>query len=75
MNDGWHGFGMGFGGWLVPLLVIGVIIYFMRENGKNRKQPSHSSAQEILDKRYANGGLSKEEYEEKSKHIRAQAEA
>ena len=72
MNYGWHGYGMGFGGWLIPLLVIGLIVYFVRDNKKETKL---SSAQEILDKRYANGGLSKEEYAEKSKHIQEQAQA
>lgn len=55
---------MGFG-WLVPLLIIGIIFYFLQDKKKDKK----SSAQDILDKRYANGDISKEEYEEKSRHL------
>jgi len=62
-----HGWGMGFG-WLFPLLFIGIIIYIF-QNKTNRKE-NKSSAQEILDKRYANGGINKKEYEEKSKDLR-----
>jgi len=71
MNEEWHGFGMGFGGWIIPLLIIVFIIYFLSDRVNSSKP---SSAQDILDKRYANGGLSKEEYEEKSKHIKEHAE-
>ena len=64
-----HGWGMGFG-WLVPLLIIGILFYlFQNRNTSNSK----SEAQEILDKRYASGGISKEEYEEKSRLLRENA--
>ncbi|PHS33720.1 MAG: electron transporter RnfE [Sulfurovum sp.] len=59
MNYFNHGWGMGFG-WLIPLLIIAVIFYGFQKKKK-------SSAQDILDKRFANGDLSIEEYEEKSK--------
>ncbi len=65
-----NGFGMGFGGWLIPLVVIGVFFYWLKDNNK---KPERSGAQDILDKRYANGGIEKEEYEEKSRHLREQA--
>jgi putative membrane protein len=55
---------MGFG-WLVPLLIV-VILLYVRQNKKKEK----SSAQEILDKRYANGGIDNKEYKEKSAHLR-----
>ena len=58
-----HNWGMGFG-WLTTLLLIGIIFYFLKGKKKER-----SDAQGILDKRYANGGISKEEYQEKSKHL------
>jgi len=66
MNYFNHGWGMGFG-WLIPLLIIAVIFYALQD-----KKREKSSAQEILDKRYASGGISKEEYEEKSSTLRAQ---
>ncbi|BAF71758.1 SHOCT domain-containing protein [Sulfurovum sp. NBC37-1] len=64
-----HGWGMGFG-WLVPLLIIGILFYLFQDKTKNK---SRSEAQGILDKRYASGGISKEEYEEKSKLLRENA--
>ncbi|MCF6244035.1 MAG: hypothetical protein L3J43_03245 [Sulfurovum sp.] len=64
MNTFNHGWGMGFG-WLIPLLIIAVIFYALQNNKKEK-----SSAQDILDKRYASGGISKEEYEEKSRLLR-----
>jgi putative membrane protein len=61
MNTFTHGWGMGFG-WLIPLLVLAIIFYLLQDKKKEK-----SSAQDILDKRYASGGISKEEYEEKSR--------
>ena len=61
MNTFTHGWGMGFG-WLIPLLILAVIFYLLQDKKKEK-----SSAQDILDKRYASGGISKEEYEEKSR--------
>ncbi|SFZ97591.1 hypothetical protein MNB_SV-5-555 [hydrothermal vent metagenome] len=66
MNTFNHGWGMGFG-WLIPLLIIAVIFYTLQDKKKEK-----SSAQEILDKRYASGGISKEEFEEKSTALKAQ---
>jgi putative membrane protein len=70
MNNGWH-FGMGFGGWIIPLLILALLYYFFKENSK---KGSHSAAQDILDRRYANGGIDEKEYQEKSKQIREQTE-
>jgi putative membrane protein len=61
MNTFTHGWGMGFG-WIIPLLVLAIIFYLLQDKKKEK-----SSAQDILDKRYASGGISKEEYEEKSR--------
>ncbi len=59
-----HSWGMMGFGWLVPLLIISVIFYLFQERKKDSL-----SAQDILDKRYANSEISKEEYEEKTKQI------
>jgi len=67
MNTFTHGWGMGFG-WLIPLLIIGLLFYLLQGKNKNI-----SEAQDILDKRYASGGIDKEEYEEKSVHLKKQA--
>lgn len=66
MNYFNHGWGMGFG-WLMPLLIIGLLFYVLQNKKKEK-----SSAQDILDKRYANGGIDQKEYEEKSAHLREQ---
>ncbi len=66
MNTFNHGWGMGFG-WLIPLLLAAILFYILQDKKKEK-----SSAQDILDKRYANGGISKEEYEEKSSALKAQ---
>lgn len=64
-----YGFGHGWTmilGWLIPILIIGSLFYLFQ--GKTKK--TKSEAQELLDKRYANGGISEEEYKEKSRHLR-----
>jgi putative membrane protein len=68
MNEFGHSWGMMGFGWLIPLLIIGIVFYLFQDRKKHR-----SDAQDILDKRYASGGISKEEYEEKSKHLRKNA--
>jgi len=55
---------MGFG-WLVPLLIVAILLYVRQDKKKGK-----SSAQEILDKRYANGGIDDKEYKEKSTYLR-----
>ncbi len=59
-----HGWGMGFGMWFIPLLLIIILIYFLKDNTKG--EGKDSSAQDILDKRYASGEIDTEEYKEKS---------
>jgi len=61
MNDygAMGGFGMGFG-WIIPLLFIVIFVYFI-----NNLLKGDSSAKEILDKRYAEGEISQEEYKAK----------
>jgi len=59
-----HGWGMGFGMWFTFILFGIIIFYFLKETNKGDKRDS--SAQDILDKRYANGEIDKQEYEEKS---------
>lgn len=66
MNYFNHGWGMGFG-WLMPILIIAIIFYLLQDKKKEK-----SDAQDILDKRYANGVIDKEEYEEKSRLIKEQ---
>jgi len=59
------GFGMGFS-WLI-LILLGVFLYFMfnKKNNQNENSGGTTSARDILDKRFANGEIDKEEYEAK----------
>jgi putative membrane protein len=69
----WWGHGFGFM-WVVPLLFLAVCVFFMRGmfgrssgGGSGRTQPD--SAGEILDRRFANGEISKDEYEDMKKAL------
>ncbi|UPT78484.1 hypothetical protein MN086_04875 [Sulfurovum sp. XGS-02] len=59
-----HGWGMGFGMWFIPVLLVVLLIYFLKETAKG--EAKNSSAQDILDKRYASGEIDTKEYKEKS---------
>ena len=65
---GHHGWGMGFGMWFTLILFVLIVLYFLKESTKGEEK--HSSAQDILDKRYANGEIDTEEYEEKSNTLK-----
>jgi putative membrane protein len=68
-----HGFGFGYGGWLVMILFWGLLIvgavWLIRSlfSGGNyssfRRSDREESAKEILDRRYASGEISREDYE------------
>jgi len=59
-----HGLGMGFGMWIIPILFLLLLFYLLKENSKTKEE--HPSAQDILDKRYANGEIDTKEYEERT---------
>lgn len=63
-----HGWGMGFGIWFTFIFFGIIIFYFLKEANKGDK--SHPTAQDILDKRYANGEIDTQEYEEKSNALK-----
>lgn len=54
------GWGMGWGMWFIPLLIILLIYFLLRNNNKK----NHGTPLEILQKRYAKGEITKEQYEE-----------
>ena len=58
-----HSWGMGLG-WLIALLLIGLLFYLLQNNQKGK-----SSAQDILDRRYANGEIDEAEYRKKSQNL------
>ncbi len=59
-----YGWGMGFGMWCTLILFGSILFYFLKSNTKDAQ--GHSYAQDILDRRYANGEIDTQEYEEKS---------
>ena len=70
---GWvHGFGLM---WLFPLLIFVVIVallWSIFSGGRGQelpREPRPGSAREILDRRYAGGEISREEYEEKKRDL------
>lgn len=62
---GHHGWGMGFSMWFVLVLFLLLVLYFLKETN-TKGQDKHITAQDILDKRYANGEIDTEEYQERS---------
>jgi len=60
-----HCWGMG-GWWLIPIILLIIFFYFLKDQSKKET----SSAQDILDRRYANGEIDKEEYQEKSNNLK-----
>ena len=64
-SGGWHM--MRGGGLLMGLfwiLIIGVVIYFIVNHSKQQRTDNRETSLEILQKRYARGEISKEEYEQ-----------
>jgi putative membrane protein len=73
----WWGHGFGFM-WLLPLLFFVVLIFFLRGmfgqgsfdyGSRGGNTSPRESAREILDKRFAKGEITKEEYEEMRKTL------
>ncbi len=69
---------MGYGGyggmfmWLILILIAGVVIYFVFNRSKKTGKPVGSTREtptEILKRRYANGEISKEEFDRLKKEI------
>ena len=73
MMDEMNNWGMSYGnGWIIGLLiliiVIGLIVNAIQRQ-KNSKKSKYNSPHDILKIRYAKGEISKDEYDEKSRHI------
>ena len=61
-----HCWGMG-GWWFIPLILLIILFFFIF---KEQPKKDTNSAQDILDKRYANGEIDKDEYLEKSNDLK-----
>ena len=78
----WGGdFGMGFGGgWIFMILFWGLIVsgvvYLVKmlSGGSSKEEKRSESAQEVLEKRFARGEMSKEEFEEAMEVLRKNKE-
>jgi uncharacterized membrane protein len=63
-----HSLGVGFFVWCSMIVLGFILFYFLRRSSKNVEE--HSSVQDILDRRYANGEINRQAYEDKSKALR-----
>ncbi len=61
-----HCWGMGVG-WLIPIIVLIMLFFFLF---KEQSKKETISAQDILDRRYANGEIDQKEYQEKSNDLK-----
>jgi putative membrane protein len=61
--------GMGWGMWFIPLLVILAIYFLVKSNSQTKSEQSSETPMEILKKRYARGEINKEQFEEMKKNI------
>ena len=67
--------GMGLG-WLMPLAIVALLFYLFRNRcSMHDRTHEELTAQDILDKRFANGGIDEEEYREKSAQIQSKGAA
>ena len=69
-----NGFGMGFGGgfmWLILLLFVIVFFWLLKDvfSGQNSPGKKEKSALEILQERYARGEIDRDEFEQKRKDL------
>lgn len=56
-----HYWGMGWGMWLIPLLIILIVYLLFKNNSQSKNQ---ETPLEVLKRRYAKGEITKEEYEQ-----------
>ena len=64
-----HFWGMGWAMWLIPLIIILVIYFLVINNSRNKNGQNTETPLEILKKRYAEGEITKEQFEEMKKNI------
>ena len=63
-----HGWAVGFCVWCSIIALGFILFYVLKASSKNAQ--GHSSAQDILDKRYANGEINRQAYEDKSNALK-----
>ena len=57
--------------WILLLIVIGILVYFLVQNLSSRGSPgtSDETPLEILEKRYARGEITKDEFEDMKRSL------
>jgi len=68
-DEGWNLMGGGFFMWLFWILVIGVVVYLLVNFSKRQGPETKETPLDILKKRYAQGDISKEEYEQMKRDL------
>ena len=69
MMEGWNMMGGGFFMGLFWILVIGVVVYLLVNFSKRQGPETKETPLDILKKRYAQGDISKEEYEQMKRDL------
>ena len=69
LGEGWGMPFFGVGPLLFVLIVVGVVMYLVRQTRTTENGPVGPTALEILDRRYASGEISKEQYEQMKRDL------
>lgn len=69
MDNSCWGMGMGWGMWFIPIIIILALYFLLKNNLQPKSRTNSESPMEILKRRYANGEITKEQFEEMKKHI------
>lgn len=69
MYDGWWFWGMHLFWWLFWIILIVLVLWLSGPLGRNRARAPRETPLEILQRRYAAGEISTEEYEERKSRL------
>lgn len=65
----WDGGHWGLGMWLIPIIVILVVYFLIRNNPQTKGRQNSETPIEILKKRYAQGEINKDQFEQMKKDL------
>jgi len=69
MPYGWM-LGMHWYGWIFWIIVLGALVYLMTRSANRNAESPRVTPREILDRRYAAGEITTEEYEERKAKLK-----
>ena len=69
MMDGFFGMGLGWIVWLIIIVVIMWVVFQFKGNNRRHYYTSSESPLDTINKRYANGEISKEEFDRMKKDL------